>query len=1104
MAIARYSFLPWLRRGIANQITAAASAAPRVELDAVLTLETRKAKGSNEHLVTGTATQSVRLVGPGDITGINSRMIVRTEPRNWITDFEPNYLTFIEFYDEDFPWRYSPEPPAGHRLRPWMALMVLKEGEFERVNMPGRPLPSIKLRGTNWQTFLPAPDKTWAFAHVHVNEIINNAALNDHDFSEADRNALETILKNDPDKGISRLVSPRRLEPKTGYHAFVIPAFEVGRKAGLGIAAADNEPGNASAWANDQQEFPIYFEWYFSTSEAGDFETLVRRLQPRDMDPRVGIRNMDVQQPGYGVNDVHTQYTDPVKDITHPLDVVGLEGALKAPTTRSIPLSDNSDFEEKIEQVVNRQFVLEEEGGDKPADDPVISPPLYGQWHALAERLGILPADAGWVNDLNKDPRWRATAGMGTSVVQKNQENYMRKAWQQIGDVLEMNRKIQYTQLSMWVTQLMYDKHLKTNVPERIFQITAPVHAKIKGSPFTIRYLTKTSRLPVAVTSGGFRKLTRPNGLAVKRLLPEGNAANHVATIVQQLNDGTITAAPPLVLPPDTPTLGTISEGLKPPDVQEDWLTRFLKQYSLWVALFLLLLLMVFLAAGSTVAVVVVAVVFVLLAVWLYLVFKDEIPPLSGPVGPSPEEAKEIEKVAENFTPGKMTPKAVREIPPRAVFTLTEAGEEPPQLSEPLPPGTPPEEETPEGREFREALEEFHGEIQVVPPPLPVPGPLDFDNAHTKIMQAVLPVFAFPKRIIPLLGVGGFSYKEYIGRYADNAKFPPGPVYETERIVEVMAYPHFKNAMYEPLRDLASELFVPNLNLIPPNTLSLMVPNQSFIESYMVGLNHEFSRELLWREYPTDQRGSYFRQFWNVEGYVDKENLPQDQLEEKLKDIPEIHRWVKHTRLGTHNHRNPAGDQDQLVLVIRGDLLKRYPNTVVYAMRAKWDTRTGYQNTLAIWDESGQNLSLADPNIRYPVYQAEVKPDITFLGFDLSIEEARGHPDLKETAEARNTLPAHQLGWFFIIKEVPGEPRFGLDEEMSDDAGGFKWDNLSWENLGSDVALIDPAATLNPEPPGTNPHGIQWNSNAADLAYILYQKPVMVAVHAREMLKNLE
>ncbi len=118
MAIARYSFLPWLRRGIANQIQAAASGAPRAELDAVLTLETRKAKSGSSNQQTDTATQTLRLIGPGDITGINKNMVVRTEPRNWVTDFEPNYLAFIEFYDEDFPWRYTPAPPACHRLRP--------------------------------------------------------------------------------------------------------------------------------------------------------------------------------------------------------------------------------------------------------------------------------------------------------------------------------------------------------------------------------------------------------------------------------------------------------------------------------------------------------------------------------------------------------------------------------------------------------------------------------------------------------------------------------------------------------------------------------------------------------------------------------------------------------------------------------------------------------------------------------------------------------------------------------------------------------------------------------------------------------------------------
>ncbi len=56
------------------------------------------------------------------------------EPRHWITNFETNYLPFVEFYEEDFPWRYTPasHSDGGRRLRPWLTLVVLDEGEFAR------------------------------------------------------------------------------------------------------------------------------------------------------------------------------------------------------------------------------------------------------------------------------------------------------------------------------------------------------------------------------------------------------------------------------------------------------------------------------------------------------------------------------------------------------------------------------------------------------------------------------------------------------------------------------------------------------------------------------------------------------------------------------------------------------------------------------------------------------------------------------------------------------------------------------------------------------------------------------------------------------------
>ena len=66
---------------------------------------------------------------------------------------------------------------------------------------------------------------------------------------------------------------------------------------------------------------------------------------------------------------------------------------------------------------------------------------------------------------------------------------------------------------------------------------------------------------------------------------------------------------------------------------------------------------------------------------------------------------------------------------------------------------------------------------------------------------------------------------------------------------------------------------------------------------------------------------------------------------EDLKDVPPLHRWTRPSALGSHNQRDAQGDKSQVVLVIRGDLLKRYPNTFIYAQKARWGTgpraRTG-------------------------------------------------------------------------------------------------------------------------------------------------------------------
>ncbi|MFY0539280.1 hypothetical protein [Nannocystis pusilla] len=307
-----------------------------------------------------------------------------------------------------------------------------------------------------------------------------------------------------------------------------------------------------------------------------------------------------------------------------------------------------------------------------------------------------------------------------------------------------------------------------------------------------------------------------------------------------------------------------------------------------------------------------------------------------------------------------------------------------------------------------------------------------------------------------------------------------------ETFAPVMAYPVFDLPMYKPLSELSAELFLPQIHLIPQNSLTLLETNQKFVEAYMVGLNHEMGRELLWREYPCDQRGSYFRQFWDVDSVLPAS--PQEAEREALRDIPKIHQWSKLSELGEHNHREAGGDAAQIVLVVRGELLKRYPTAVLYAQKAVWHQKPGgaYE----------RRLDPAPGAVRVPLFEAKVDPDIYFIGFDLTAADAAGDPDPLQG----------DAGWFFVIQERPGEPRFGLDEAEGSPPPPQTWNDLAWAHLGTPSgASIDLSQTsIALGNPGGEDAQASWdaNTNSAELAYILYQVPVLVAVHASRMLPD--
>src|SRR5436309_4070249 len=200
-SLSTYSFLPWLRQGIANKIEAS-DFDPSVKLRATIQVQLQlSGEGGGSNLIQN-ITREVQLFGPGDIIGIENRAIFKTEPyyQTWITNFEPNYLPYVDFYDEDFPWRYTPTAPdaASKRLRPWIMLVVLQEGEFEEgTNLKNKPLPFIKVTDTG---VFPPAEQLWAWAHVHANRSLTPG---ENDIVSSDMKSvlpkLQATLSENPD-----------------------------------------------------------------------------------------------------------------------------------------------------------------------------------------------------------------------------------------------------------------------------------------------------------------------------------------------------------------------------------------------------------------------------------------------------------------------------------------------------------------------------------------------------------------------------------------------------------------------------------------------------------------------------------------------------------------------------------------------------------------------------------------------------------------------------------------------------------------------------------------------------------------------------------------
>ncbi len=831
--VAMYALVPWIRKGLASQI-AGQQTAIEATLPIALTVNGATVNGP-----------TVRLLGPGDVTSIDPRAFIRTEPTDGADNFEPNYLAAVDLATPDLPWMFTQSVQANGRLQPWICLVVLPEGDgvsitqqaggvsVLRIDAPLDPvneLPDITEIDiwAHAQASGPSPDATQTASWT--------AALSQGTTLTVDQ--LQTAFEANTAASLSRLVSPRKLEAGTTYIACVVPTFQAGVNAALGIPVVANDL--SPAWDKTITapfSLPVYFQFRFQTGPRGDFASLATKIGPPTTPVTVGTRAMDISNPGFGLT-----------PLPPPGASLGLEGALTA--YQMLPATDPAPWPDGIEDAYVAQLrgALDppEVAATPPASSPgpIVSPPTYG-----STQTGVnLPAGGQqpiWMGELNLDPRSRAVAGVAGQIVQANAEAMAASAWTQTGEIRKANQLLRQGQLARQVSASINQRHLQTVAQDGSYlQITTPVHSRVSlsfaGTTATLSGHIQASIMPAGAISAAMRRLTRPRGSLGRQLTAGGPLQ-----IVERLNIPAASGSNALVVAGPAPTpagMSTIENVL--PGVQPIKLTPVaLKGAPGWKV-----------TAVTTVVV--------------------------SPTTP-------VEASDKALVEDKLDPRLPIGITPVPVGPGHGIGPDPipapTPTPAPVPTPVPTKVVTWQGDPTVPVL--LQTALPTMPPPLIFPT----DSATLATMQNNFSVAAMaingrlsvtlpPAATIPSLGgtpaltpvrtqLSGVLDPEITIQARLAARIPLSQA--TDPLHALSAVPQFSQAMYAPLADLSPEWMLPEISTVPPDSAILLQTNARFVEAYMVGFNEDFARELLWRGFPAERTQTWFQYFWSAGGAVD-------------------------------------------------------------------------------------------------------------------------------------------------------------------------------------------------------------------------------------------
>ncbi|WP_321366318.1 hypothetical protein [uncultured Celeribacter sp.] len=301
----------------------------------------------------------------------------------------------------------------------------------------------------------------------------------------------------------------------------------------------------------------------------------------------------------------------------------------------------------------------------------------------------------------------------------------------------------------------------------------------------------------------------------------------------------------------------------------------------------------------------------------------------------------------------------------------------------------------------------------------------------------------------------------------------PEAAYQDQTVPpQQLVEPIFDLSGYTMLRDISPDAVMPGVSAVPMNSVGLCEVNAGFVESWLVGANAEMAREFLWREYPGRLDGTYFRRFWDT---------PEGEA-----DIAPISTWKR--ALG--KHQIGPGKDGLLVLLLKAEVLARFPELRIYASSAQW-TKRGRREEARHKGRPSKTLS--------PRFGGWLDKRTAFFAFELKVEEARG--------EMKPMGP--NPGWFFVFEQPREGVLFGMDVPRAEDAAAPEvWADLSWSHA------LDALDGLGMETHASITRGVgaqslrfdaglfheTWGRSASAQARITLQRPARVLMHASAML----